>query len=115
MSEQIEVIQFNPQANWSFASTYADCPICREPLEGLCLSCATLHTKGNITCDVSRGKCLDCFHKHCIEKVTEKSQVCPVCTTPYATDVRNMDNNTDWIKLAKQTTTTTTTTTTSSN
>ena len=95
----IEVVSWTPYATWRFRATYTDCPICKGHLEEPCLQCLESHNKGDLTCDASRGKCGHCFHKHCIDKWTEKSQVCPVCTTPYATDVRNMNNNTDWIKL----------------
>lgn len=95
----IEVISWTPFALWKFKATYDDCPICKGHLEEPCLQCLESHNKGDLSCDASRGKCGHCFHKHCIDKFIEKSQVCPVCVTPYATDIRNMNNNTDWIKL----------------
>ena len=98
----IEIISWSPWAIWKFKATYDDCPICKVHLEEPCLQCLESHTKGELTCDASRGKCGHCFHKHCIDKWTEKSQICPVCTTPYSTDIRNMNNDKDWIKLMKK-------------
>ncbi|AYV77009.1 MAG: hypothetical protein Barrevirus7_16 [Barrevirus sp.] len=104
----IEIVSFTPYATWRFKATYEDCPICKGHLEEPCLQCLESPNKGDLqkgstwtglSCDASRGKCGHCFHKHCIDKWTEKSQVCPVCTTPYATDVRNMNNTDDWIKM----------------
>lgn len=95
----IEITNLTLYGTWRFKATYEECPICKGHLEEPCLQCLESHNKGDLSCDASRGKCGHCFHKHCIDKWIEKSQVCPVCTTPYATDVRNMNNNSDWIKL----------------
>lgn len=98
----IEVLSWSPYAVWKFKATYEDCPICKAHLEEPCLQCLESTNKtsmSSIICDASRGKCGHCFHKHCIDKWTDKTQICPVCTTPYATDIKNMNNNTDWIKL----------------
>lgn len=97
----VQVLSWSPYGTWSFQATYGDCPICKKYLEESCIQCLE-SSQGNITCDASRGKCGHCFHKHCIDKWTEKSQICPVCANPYATDVRNMNNNSDWIKLMKK-------------
>jgi len=96
----IEVLSWNPVAIWKYKASYTDCPICKVKLEQPCPECEANSTNKNLTCDVSKGNCGHVFHKHCIDNWIAKSTVCPVCSTPYNTQVKNMNNDEDWKKLA---------------
>lgn len=96
---RIQVVEWNPHAYWKFKSAEPECQICKNHFEEPCLECSTDHNKGEMKCDVSRGKCGHCFHTHCIDKWRQKTTICPICKTPYNTDVKDMDNNVDWKRL----------------
>lgn len=98
-SRPIEVVDWKPFAYWRFKSADTDCQICKTHYEEPCLECTTGHSKGDLTCAVSRGKCGHCFHKHCIDKWMQKNTICPVCKLPYNVEVKDMDNNNDWKRL----------------
>ena len=90
-------------ASWSFKSSSKDCNICRNCLESPCVEC---ETNTNISsCVVSNAKCGHVYHKHCIDKWVSQQKytpLCPICKSPYATNVSNLNNNTDWVKLAQK-------------
>jgi len=94
----IELISWNPYANWTFDSKHEDCPICKLKLVELCSNCIC---KANIDikcCDVTKGKCGHCFHNHCIDIWLLKSKICPICRLPYDIKIKNM-NNTDLVNF----------------
>lgn len=96
-------------AIWTFKSPSKDCSICRNCLENPCVEC---ERSTNISsCVVSNAKCGHVFHKHCIDKWISQqkySTLCPICKSPYATKVANLNNDTDWIKIAQKLTATAT-------
>ena len=100
MNPKIEIISWQPIAFWKFKTTTTECPICKEHFESHCTSCVHENTtKGHIDCDITRGKCGHCFHKHCIDKwLANKKGSCPVCSTPYEMDI-NMNSIETWKKL----------------
>ena len=100
---QMEVVSWTPYAFWTFKTTVTECPICKSHFEEPCLTCVNDHVKGDLICDVTKGKCGHCFHKHCIDKWLLKSTICPICNLPYNTEVKDMGNTADWMKLAKKT------------
>lgn len=99
---KIEIINWNPVSMWRFKSAEEECPICKSKFEEPCLSCSNDHVKGDIECHVTRGRCNHAYHKHCISRWLEKNTLCPICNTPYNTDVSNLNDNNDWIKLQKK-------------
>lgn len=86
----IEIVSLSFIAHWKFNTSEEMCQICKEHFESPCLSCSEKQTE--IICDVSRGKCGHCYHKHCIDQWLTKSPICPTCLTPYATDLKNINN-----------------------
>lgn len=98
----IELVNWAPVATWNFKTSGTECPICKHHYEELCLTCEDEHTSGEPTCEVSRGKCGHCFHRHCINSWLKNSNICPICTTPYANDINNMANTEEWKKLLRK-------------
>ena len=96
----IEVVSWQPIAFWKFKTSNPECPICKEHYESACTTC--LHentTRGATECDIARGKCGHCFHKHCIDKwLASKKISCPICSTPYEMD-GNINTVETWKKL----------------
>jgi len=100
-SKPIEVLNATIFAYWTFKGSHPECPICKEKLETSCIVCQSQKSSNNV-CNVSRGKCGHTFHKHCIDSWLTKQKsypICPVCKTPYATDIDNLGNDEDWKKL----------------
>ncbi|QKF93644.1 zinc finger protein RING H2-type protein [Fadolivirus algeromassiliense] len=95
----VKVVSWQPYAFWRFNTSEDECQICKTHFESPCLSCTSDHSKGDLVCDVSKGKCGHCFHKHCIDKWLQKNNICPTCRLPYNVDVKDMNNNTDWKRL----------------
>lgn len=96
-SNIIELISWSPIATWSFKSLSTDCSICRELLMRECTECTTKPiTQHKKTCIVSKGICGHCFHDHCISKWLTGAITCPICTTPYKTEITNMDDKFLW-------------------
>jgi len=95
----IEVVSWAPTATWIFKTPSTDCSICREALVKPCTQCTSGHVKGDLNCDVSRGNCGHCFHKHCIDKWTSTATNCPICSVPINITVKNMNNGEDWKQL----------------
>src|SRR5579885_1323444 len=92
----IEIINWSPFGIWNFKTTGSECPICKLHYEESCLTCNEEHSQGELICEVSRGKCGHCFHKHCINKWLSSSSICPICSTPFAMDISNMANMEEW-------------------
>lgn len=101
VKKPIVLTSWSPIATWRFKTTYVDCPICKSKLEQTCADCEANHSKGDLLCDVSKGNCGHCFHKHCIDKWIKTSSICPICSTPYNISVKNMNNTEDWKGLAR--------------
>ena len=98
-----EVMSAKMYATWNYNSTYTECPICKEHLVSICIECISNSKTDVNSCYSSKAKCGHIFHKHCIDKYISKqkfSSLCPICQTPYNTEVENLNNNKDWIKLA---------------
>jgi RING-box protein 1 len=95
----MEVVNWSPVGKWSFKTSGNECNICKQHYEEPCLDCTTTHVGGELICDITRGKCGHCYHKHCINKWLTNSNICPICSTPYVTELSNMANNEEWKKL----------------
>ncbi len=98
----IEVITWSPFATWIFKSSTTDCSICRESLVKPCAECITTHTYGDLTCDVSKGNCGHCFHKHCIDKWISTASTCPICSIPINITIKNINTNQQCKRLPKK-------------
>jgi len=98
---KIDVVSWQPIAFWKFKTTNPECQICKEHYETPCTTCLYENTtKGQIECNPSKGKCGHCFHKHCIDKwLSNKKLSCPICSTPYESDINNMDAVENWKKI----------------
>jgi RING-box protein 1 len=93
----MKLTSWNPVGYWSFKTSQEDgCSICRNKFEEPCIECLCSHQKGDLVCNPSQGKCGHVFHKHCIDKWNVKSSICPICVTPYATAVSNLNDNEAW-------------------
>lgn len=97
----IEIINWSPFAVWNFKTSGTECHICKQHYEEPCLNCSSTHVNGELVCFVSRGKCGHCFHEHCIGKWLSSSTICPICSTPYSNDIKNLANNEEWKKIMK--------------
>lgn len=91
-SNKIKIESWYPLAIWTFQSVDDTCSICREHLTHTCATCLNNSTLMNdfLNCKVSKGKCGHSYHKHCIEKWGLKSQICPICTLPWAIETDDM-------------------------
>lgn len=95
-TSRVQIVSWEPIVFWKFKTSNDECQICKEHFEAPCLSC--IDKKDTVTCDVSRGKCGHCYHKHCIDQWLSKSSICPGCMTPYTTEVSNMNSNDSYKK-----------------
>jgi hypothetical protein len=95
----IEVLNLELFGYWRFSTSVTDCQICKEIFESPCLKCTKTHVNGELVCDVSKGKCGHSFHRHCIDSWITKNNVCPICSTPYANEIKNLNNEDDWKKI----------------
>ena len=97
--QPIELVSWSPFGNWNFASPSTDCSICRILLVKACAECESKNSKEDLSCDISRGNCGHCYHKHCINNWLKTSTHCPICKLPFNITVSNMNNDTDWRRL----------------
>jgi len=97
----VEIVNIDFFASWKYRTNHSECQICRENFESPCIDCISSQ-KNKIICHVTQGKCGHCFHKHCIEQWTKTSSICPICKTPYETEIDNMANKDSWQRLLKQ-------------
>lgn len=95
----IKIISWSPQATWTFKATSHECQICRETLVNSCTNCLANHNQGELICNVSKGNCGHCFHKHCIDQWLSNHSNCPICSIPLNISVKNMNNDDDWKKI----------------
>lgn len=99
----VQFVSWRPMGTWKFNTGGDECTICKSPFVESCILCAQSSSSVEMVCKVSRGKCGHAFHKHCIDKFlsSSKAMICPICATPYSTEIEDMGNNEDWKKAQR--------------
>lgn len=60
------------------------CSICRNLVEGPCISCQSL-SENTVECFMRWGACGHAFHDHCIKRWLNSRNVCPLDNKPWRT------------------------------
>jgi anaphase-promoting complex subunit 11 len=73
-----KVIKWSAVAEWRFdVETPEVCAICKYKLTERCVQCAADNLE-RANCEISWGKCMHVYHRHCIQPWVVKNTKCPL-------------------------------------
>lgn len=94
MTSFVTVKKWNPVFVWGYNTQTDICSICKNSLTEKSPNSLTDKKFQNQKSIIIQGKCKHVYHNDCIESWrTQGSNSCPECSTPWITEIKNLDTN----------------------